>query len=72
MIGNRFGLGERFKEGFKLLGPTVLSMAGILCRVPLFSGTLESALTPLCRALGLDPAMIGILQARRESMHMCE
>lgn len=59
VIGNRFGLGERFEEGFKLLGPTALSMAGILCLAPLLSGALESTLAPLWRALGLDPAMLG-------------
>ena len=37
IFGNRFGLGERFEEGFKLLGPTALSMAGILCLAPLIS-----------------------------------
>lgn len=59
LIGNRFKLGERFEEGFKLLGPTALSMAGILCLAPLLSGALESTLAPLWRALGLDPAMLG-------------
>ena len=38
LIGNRFGLGERFEEGFKLLGPTALSMAGILCLAALLVG----------------------------------
>ena len=52
LIGNRFGLGERFEEGFRLLGPTALSMAGILCLAPLLSGALESTLAPLWRALG--------------------
>ena len=41
LIGNRFKLGERFEEGLKLLGPTALSMAGILCLAPLLSGALE-------------------------------
>ena len=59
LIGNRFGLGERFEEGFKLLGPTALSMAGILCLAPLLSGALASTLAPLWRALGLDSAMLG-------------
>lgn len=59
LIGNRLGLGERFEEGFKLLGPTALSMAGLLCLAPLLSGALESTLAPIWRALGLDPAMLG-------------
>ena len=36
IAGNRFGLGKRFEEGFTLLGPTALSMSGIICLTPLF------------------------------------
>ena len=36
ILGNRFGLGKRFEEGFELLGATALSMAGIICLVPLY------------------------------------
>lgn len=57
--GNRFKLGERFEEGFQLLGPTALSMAGILCLAPLLSGALERTVAPLWLRLGLDPAMLG-------------
>ena len=37
IAGNRFGLGKRFEEGFTLLGPTALSMSGIICLTPLLS-----------------------------------
>lgn len=59
LLGNRFKLGERFEEGFQLLGPTALSMAGILCLAPLLSGALERTVAPLWLRLGLDPAMLG-------------
>ena len=59
LIGNRFKLGERFEAGFQLLGPTALSMAGILCLAPLLSQALEHTLAPVWRTLGLDPAMLG-------------
>ncbi len=59
LFGNRFRLGERFEEGFQLLGPTALSMAGILCLAPLLSGALERTAAPLWLRLGLDPAMLG-------------
>lgn len=59
LFGNRFGLGERFEEGFKLLGPTALSMAGIICISPLISLLLEYSLAPLFRLMGLDPAILG-------------
>ena len=37
MLGNRFGLGQRFEEAFRLLGSIALSMAGILCLGPVLS-----------------------------------
>lgn len=30
LAGNKFGLGRRFEDGFQLLGPTALSMAGLI------------------------------------------
>ena len=41
ILGNRFGLGKKFEDGFHLLGPTALSMAGILCLVPLLARLLK-------------------------------
>ena len=62
LIGGRFGLGKKFEEGFMLLGPTALSMAGILCLTPVLSGWLGGLIAPVYRALGLDPALFaGIL-----------
>lgn len=59
IMGNRLGLGRRFEEGFELLGATALSMAGIICLVPLLSKALRLAVVPVWTALGLDPAMLG-------------
>lgn len=59
LFGNRFRLGEHFKEGFALLGPTALSMVGILCFAPLLSRALEGTAAPLFRRIGLDPALLG-------------
>ena len=59
LFGNRFHLGEHFKEGFALLGPTSLSMVGILCFAPLLSRALEETAAPLFRLIGLDPALLG-------------
>lgn len=63
LLGNRLGLGEKFEEGFHLLGSTALSMAGILCLTPLFSELLCGVISRLCTPLGLDPAMLGGLLA---------
>lgn len=59
LLGNRLGLGEKFEEAFLLLGSTALSMAGIICLVPLISWILKLAAVPFCDLTGLDPAMLG-------------
>lgn len=59
LAGNRFGLGKRFEEGFGLLGPTALSMAGLICITPLLSLGLEKTIVPFYRMLHLDPGMLG-------------
>ena len=69
LAGNRFGLGEKFEEGFCLLGQTALSMAGILCLAPLLSDGLETVLAPIFRAVGLDPAMLGGIIAIDAGLH---
>ena len=63
LLGNRLGLGERFAEGFRLLGPTALSMVGILCLAPLLSNALEVAVAPVWKRIGLDPGLLGGLLA---------
>lgn len=63
LMGCRFGLGQRFDEGFQLLGPIALSMAGILCLEPLLSGLLSVTAAPLLRACGLDASILAGLLA---------
>lgn len=59
LLGNRLGLGKRFEDGFQLLGPTALSMAGLICITPLVSLGLEYTIVPFYRMLHLDPGMLG-------------
>lgn len=59
IFGNRLKLGEKFEQGFLLMGPTALSMVGILCLSPLLSQVLERFVSPACRALGIDPGIFG-------------
>lgn len=63
MLGNRLGLGKKFEEGFHLMGPTALSMAGIICLVPVFSRLLSGRIATLLLHAGIDPAMFGSLIA---------
>ena len=59
ICGNRFGLGAKFEEGFHLLGPMALSMAGITCLAPLLADFAQTLLSPTLSAIGIDPAICG-------------
>ena len=63
LTGNHFGLGEKFRDGFMALGPTALSMAGILCLAPIMGKALGRWIAPLWMKLALDPALLGGLLA---------
>ncbi len=63
MLGNRFGYGEKFENGFRMLGPLALSMAGIICLAPLLSSGLGGVVRPVCSALGIDPGIFGSILA---------
>ncbi len=63
IFGNRLGLGSKFEQGFHYLGPMALSMVGIICLAPVLAIGLEAAVAPICRAIGVDPAMLGGLLA---------
>lgn len=60
---NRWGLGEKFEEGFLCLGPTALSMVGIICLAPKLAQVLGPVLVPLYRMVGADPAMFASVLA---------
>lgn len=59
ILGNKFGLGEKFESGFQMLGPVALSMAGIICLAPLLSAGLGGVIRPVCAALHMDPSILG-------------
>lgn len=63
MLGNRFGYGEKFENGFKMLGPVGLSMAGIICLAPVLSALLGTVVRPLFTAMGLDAGILGSILA---------
>lgn len=58
---NRLGYGEKFEEGFLLLGQTALSMAGIICLTPALSRLLDALLSPALRLAGIDPSIAAAL-----------
>lgn len=63
IIGNKFGLGEKFDEGFNAMGPLALGMVGIVCLAPVISKALGPVIIPLFTAMGADPAMFGSILA---------
>lgn len=61
ILGNRFGYGEKFESGFRILGNVGLSMAGIICLAPTLGKGVRFLVGPMCETLGMDPAIFGSL-----------
>jgi ethanolamine transporter len=57
ILGNKFGLGEQFEEGFNAMGPLALAMVGVISLAPVLANLLGAVITPIYTALGADPAM---------------
>lgn len=55
-LGNRWGLGERFADGFKAMGPLALSMVGIVSLAPVLAAILIPVVSPVYAAIGADPS----------------
>ena len=63
IFGNRLGLGDKFEEGFRLLGNIALCQAGMICIAPLLARLLSFAVVPLFHLLQVDPGMFGSILA---------
>ena len=57
IIGNRFGLGEKFEEGIMAMGSLALAMVGIIAIAPVLANLLKPVVVPVYGFLGADPAM---------------
>lgn len=55
--GNKYGLGERFEEGFKGMGPLALNMIGIISLSPFISQIMMPILGTLSKISGADPSI---------------
>ena len=64
IIGNRFGLGEKFEEGILAMGSLALAMVGIICLAPVLANLLRPVVVPFYQFLGADPAMFAGTPAR--------
>lgn len=63
ILDNKWGLGTKFEEGFMCLGPTALSMVGMICLAPFMAGLLKPIMVPLFKLFGADPAMFASILA---------
>jgi ethanolamine transporter len=57
IIGNKFGLGEKFEEGILAIGSLAISMVGIIALAPVLANILKPVIVPAFGFLGADPAM---------------
>ena len=46
ILGNRFGLGEKFEEGIMAMGSLALAMIGIICLAPVLANLLRPVVVP--------------------------
>lgn len=57
ILGNRFGLGEKFEEGILAMGSLALSMIGIISLAPVLADLLRPVIEPLFALVGADSAV---------------
>ena len=57
ILGNKFGYGEKFEEGFMAMGSLALAMVGVISLAPVLAKVLRPIVEPVYTALGADPAM---------------
>lgn len=57
IIGNKFGLGEKFDEGFIAMGSLAIAMVGVVSLAPVLAQVLKPIVVPVYTFLGADPAM---------------
>ena len=56
-LGNKFGYGEQFEEGFMAMGSLALAMVGVVSLSPVLANLLRPFVSPFYKMLGADPAM---------------
>lgn len=56
-LGNKFGYGQQFEEGFMAMGSLALAMVGVVSLAPVLANILRPIVSPIYTMLGADPAM---------------
>lgn len=57
IIGNKFGLGEKFEEGIMATGVLAVSMVGMISLAPVIAALLEPIIVPVAKVIGCDPSI---------------
>ncbi|MGL4344057.1 MAG: ethanolamine utilization protein EutH [Cellulosilyticaceae bacterium] len=57
ILGNKFGIGEKFEEGLMAMGALAIAMVGVICLAPVLATVLKPIVVPIFNILGADPAM---------------
>lgn len=57
LLGNKYGLGVKFDEGFKAIGGLCLTIIGIYCLSPVIAKGITPILGPLARIFNTDPSV---------------
>jgi ethanolamine transporter len=55
--GNKLGYGEEFDQGFLVMGPLAIAMAGVVAATPILAILLRPIISPLYTLIGADPSM---------------
>jgi ethanolamine transporter len=56
-FGNKFGLGDKFDEGFMAMGSLAIAMVGVVSLAPVLATILKPIVVPVYTFLGADPSM---------------
>ena len=57
ILGNKYGFGQKFEEGFMSMGPLAISMLGAVSLAPVLARLLEPIVVPIYSWLGADPSV---------------
>lgn len=73
LFGNKFGFGGEFERAFGLMGPTTLTVVGLICLAPVLAPALLAVVGPVFRLINADPAMLpGVLLSCDVGYHISE
>ncbi len=73
LFGNKLGMGAEFERAFGLMGPTTLTVVGLICLAPVLAPALQKVVAPVFDLIGADPAMLpGVLLSCDVGYHIGE